>query len=233
LDLSPAYFGYGIIIGPTVNVYILLGAILGWGVLSPVAKYREWAPGPVSDWDHGSRGWILWTGMGLILGDTLVGLGWITMKPTLIRAYNKLRPIFRRNLDRSFSVNTVEQAPLLGNHSNEETGSDQNEGVSTENDWPKTSLISTALITWTACVLVIFYLLSISLAFSDVVSMGATIFSVVLIPIAGFMSIRALGETDNGASLAIGKSGADVSESKVVADDKLTMGCREAGTIDD
>jgi hypothetical protein len=47
-----------------------------------------WAPGSVGDWEngshgHGSFGWC----MGLILGDTIIGLGWITLKPLLLRAW--------------------------------------------------------------------------------------------------------------------------------------------------
>lgn len=53
---------------------MLVGAIVGWGILSPVAKHKGWAPGPVNDWDNGSRGWIVWVGMGLILGDSAIGL---------------------------------------------------------------------------------------------------------------------------------------------------------------
>ena len=52
LDISPAYVGYGIIIGPSVTAYMLIGAIIGWGILSPVAKYQGWAPGPVGDWEN-------------------------------------------------------------------------------------------------------------------------------------------------------------------------------------
>ncbi|KAF4440054.1 oligopeptide transporter [Fusarium austroafricanum] len=53
-DLSPAYLGYGIIIGPTINAYTLLGAVIGWGILSPLAKNCGWAPGPVDDFANGS-----------------------------------------------------------------------------------------------------------------------------------------------------------------------------------
>ncbi|KAH7019549.1 hypothetical protein EDB80DRAFT_676531 [Ilyonectria destructans] len=58
-DLSPACFGYGIIIGPNINASTFLGAVLGWGILSPIARHNGWASGPVGDWENGSRGWIL------------------------------------------------------------------------------------------------------------------------------------------------------------------------------
>jgi OPT family oligopeptide transporter len=49
LNPSPAYVGQGIIMGPATTLHMLLGAIIGWGILSPLAKHKGWAPGPVSD----------------------------------------------------------------------------------------------------------------------------------------------------------------------------------------
>ena len=46
--------------GPATTLHMLLGAIIGWGILSPLAKSKGWAPGPVEDWSSGSKGWIVW-----------------------------------------------------------------------------------------------------------------------------------------------------------------------------
>ncbi|KAL8926383.1 MAG: hypothetical protein Q9208_002926 [Pyrenodesmia sp. 3 TL-2023] len=59
LNPSPAYVGQGIIMGPATTLHMLLGAIIGWGILSPLAKNRGWASGPVDDWTSGSKGWIV------------------------------------------------------------------------------------------------------------------------------------------------------------------------------
>ncbi|KAF2788846.1 hypothetical protein K505DRAFT_341750 [Melanomma pulvis-pyrius CBS 109.77] len=90
-NLSPAYLGYGIIIGPSTNAYTSLGAILGWTMLSPLAKHRGWAPALVEDCDEGSRGWILWVGMGLILGDSAIGLSWFILNPFASWGWRELR----------------------------------------------------------------------------------------------------------------------------------------------
>ncbi|KAK0652760.1 OPT oligopeptide transporter protein-domain-containing protein, partial [Cercophora newfieldiana] len=71
-DSSPAYVAVGIIVGPATSIHMLLGAILGWGILSPIAKMKGWAPGNIENWDDGARGWIFWVGMGFILGDAAV-----------------------------------------------------------------------------------------------------------------------------------------------------------------
>ncbi|KAK5133542.1 hypothetical protein LTR08_007581 [Meristemomyces frigidus] len=45
LNPSPAYIGQGIIMGPATTLHMFLGCLVGWGVLSPLAKHRGWAPG--------------------------------------------------------------------------------------------------------------------------------------------------------------------------------------------
>ena len=48
--------------------------VVGWGFLSPLAKYYNWAPGPVGDMAIGARGWILWTSLAIMSSDSLVAL---------------------------------------------------------------------------------------------------------------------------------------------------------------
>jgi hypothetical protein len=56
---------------------VLLGAVIGWGILSPLAKLSGWAPGPVSDWETGSKGWIVWVSLAIMLADAVVSLGFL------------------------------------------------------------------------------------------------------------------------------------------------------------
>lgn len=48
--------------------------LVGWGILSPIAKFSGWAPGPVVDMTSGSRGWILWVSLAIMCADSLVSL---------------------------------------------------------------------------------------------------------------------------------------------------------------
>ena len=48
--------------------------IVGWGILSPISKYSEWAPGPVGDMATGARGWILWVSLAIMISDSIVSL---------------------------------------------------------------------------------------------------------------------------------------------------------------
>ncbi|KAF4507029.1 hypothetical protein G6O67_005706 [Ophiocordyceps sinensis] len=71
LNPSLAYVGQGIIMGAETTLHMTLGAVVGWGLLSPLARSKGWAPGPVDDWEHGSKGWIVWVSLAIMLIDTI------------------------------------------------------------------------------------------------------------------------------------------------------------------
>ncbi|KAI0667830.1 OPT oligopeptide transporter [Trametes maxima] len=71
---SLSYIGQGIIMGFPTTLSMNLGMLVGWGVLSPLAKHSGWAPGPVGDMTAGSRGWILWVSLAIMCSDSLVSL---------------------------------------------------------------------------------------------------------------------------------------------------------------
>ena len=155
-DLLPAYFGYGIIISPNVNICILVGAIVGWGILSPVAKRKGWAPGPVNDWDNGSRGWIVWVGMGLILGDSAIGLGWAIFKPYVKWAQRQFRA---QRLKRSRSQDLDERAPLIDDGLGTPHKDDTLDSAA-DDDWPYSSLVTQDLVVWTGAALILLYFIA-------------------------------------------------------------------------
>ncbi|KAJ2442030.1 OPT super [Coemansia sp. RSA 2440] len=72
---SPSYAGQGIIMGLPTCTWMVVGACVGWGILSPVAKHEGWAPGDVLDWKTGSRGWILWVSLAVMIAESTVSLG--------------------------------------------------------------------------------------------------------------------------------------------------------------
>lgn len=47
IDFSLGYVGQEIISGPAIPLHMLAEAIVGWAILSPVAKHNEWANGNV------------------------------------------------------------------------------------------------------------------------------------------------------------------------------------------
>lgn len=96
LNPSFAYVGQGIIMGPSTTIHMLVGAIVGWGILSPLAKYRGWAPGSINDWETGSKGWIVWTSLAIMLADAVVSLGYIAFTPIIKRGPSFLATVKQR-----------------------------------------------------------------------------------------------------------------------------------------
>jgi OPT oligopeptide transporter protein len=83
--LSPSFFGQGVITGPAIPLHMLIGAIIGWGFLSPLAKHQGWAPGEVDDWENGSR-FQRMDHMGecggiRLLADASIKLSWFFLRP--------------------------------------------------------------------------------------------------------------------------------------------------------
>ena len=72
LTLSPAFTAWGIVLDLSVACSMLLGAILGWAILSPLARNSGWAPGPIDSMETGVRGWLVWVSIGLLLGDATI-----------------------------------------------------------------------------------------------------------------------------------------------------------------
>jgi hypothetical protein len=83
VNLSPGFVGSGIITGLVTPLHMLAGSVVGWAILSPLAKSKGWAPGEVGDWEHGSRGWIMWPSLAALMTDCLIKLSWLVVKPTL------------------------------------------------------------------------------------------------------------------------------------------------------
>jgi len=71
---SLSYVGQGIIMGFPIALSMNAGMLVGWGILSPLAKLSGWASGPVGSMTNGSRGWILWVSLAIMSVDSLVSL---------------------------------------------------------------------------------------------------------------------------------------------------------------
>jgi putative OPT family oligopeptide transporter len=81
LYLDPMLLGAGILVGLRVSLSLVAGALVAWGLLAPWVKDQGWAPGPVMSYANGARGWILWTGVAIMLAEALtsLALSWRTI----------------------------------------------------------------------------------------------------------------------------------------------------------
>lgn len=120
---SPAYVGQGIIMGFQTTCGMIIGMIIGWFILSPIAKWKGWAPGETGDWKDGSEGWIMWISLSIMIADSIVSLGLIT--------YNSLNSIMKSSNSSNLNKSSGESSNLL---QNEATLDDNHSYSSTENN---------------------------------------------------------------------------------------------------
>lgn len=75
LDPSVLMVGFGAIAGLRIGISMLMGAILGWGILAPLALSHGWAqPGPPNEeaaWFAPLVEWLLWPGATLMVTASL------------------------------------------------------------------------------------------------------------------------------------------------------------------
>lgn len=82
LDPSVLMIGVGGIIGLRAGVSLLLGTIVSWGILAPIALDSGWAsPGkldPTAQWFGAINKWMLWPGVGMMVAASLTSfvLSW-------------------------------------------------------------------------------------------------------------------------------------------------------------
>lgn len=187
--MSPGMFGQGMIAGPVITGNMLLGAMVGWGILSPVAKLNGWAPGPIGSWESGSRGWILWISLTILVVDCLINMIG-TLGQWLFQA-RKQRPVELDDghLSRRFGVRPTGRTwyrLALG-----KGGAVFTPGT--------TSLVVGLLLATLLCTA------TTSFTFSSQISLGEIILAVLLALGLSVASIRALGTADNNPASGLGE----------------------------
>ncbi|KAK0635124.1 OPT oligopeptide transporter protein-domain-containing protein [Bombardia bombarda] len=223
LNPSLAYVGQGIIMGPATTLHMLLGAVVGWGILSPLAKNRGWAPGPVDDWENGSKGWIVWTSLAIMLADSVVSLGYLAARSAahylpharkVLEAggLNDFKALFVasgpsggytaiRNRDSAAgpSRGSVLSARRLSAESDGGDvwyDNDPKLKEEEEDDAPADQQISDRVVGIGLVLSIIFCIFCIHVVFGNLVPLYATVTAVFMALILSIMGVRALGETD-------------------------------------
>lgn len=200
--------------GPATTIHMLLGAIIGWAVLSPLAKYRGWASGDVGDWNTGSKGWIVWVSLAIMLADAIVSLGWLVLRPTIsyARFYGptfvqgvKHKGLRRHLIDmahpasRGYSPVNLND-PLTASDSTDadiqRTKSGRPFDDEENYDAPPHHLIGVKTTLIGLALSLAFCLFSVQYAFAGIIPAGLTILALVLALLLSIMGVRALGETD-------------------------------------
>ncbi|KAK8094411.1 oligopeptide transporter [Apiospora hydei] len=221
-DLNPslAYVGQGIIMGPATTIHMLIGAIVGWGILSPLAHNRGWAPGPISDWESGSKGWIVWISLAIMLADSVISLGYVAFRPVIqngpafvresIERYNQggIQNVFRSKHrgPRYSALNSDEADPRTSTGRRSSTsellpnpifdGQDEELRTWDEDDAPPEQLVGSKTVSIGLVVSILVCVASIHITFGDLVPLYANVIAILMALVLSIMGVRALGETD-------------------------------------
>lgn len=204
LNPSPAYVGQGIIMGPATTLHMLLGAIIGWGVLSPLAKHKGWAPGPVSDWTNGSKGWIVWISLAIMLADSLISLGWLVLRPLIALSrtyYPTVKETFHSHTWRELLTLKISKRQGYtslsdGTSINPTAAIKKHLNDSNEPDAPPEHLISTRTTLIGLVGSLILCIVAVHVSFPGLIPFRLTLLSLLLALLLSVMGVRALGETD-------------------------------------
>ncbi|XP_051146593.1 probable metal-nicotianamine transporter YSL7 [Andrographis paniculata] len=91
-DFSATYVGVGMICPYLVNVSLLLGAILSWGIMWPLIdkKKGDWYPVSEASGLHGLQGYKVFIAIAMILGDGLYNFVKVLSR-TFIGMYGQIR----------------------------------------------------------------------------------------------------------------------------------------------
>ncbi|CAL5871674.1 uncharacterized protein PFLUO_LOCUS5927 [Penicillium psychrofluorescens] len=204
LNPSPAYVGQGMIMGPSTCMHMLFGAVLGWGILSPLAKARGWAPGPVQSWKDGSKAWIVWISLAIMLADSLVSLGWLVIKPLVNRAPRWTAQLRSTRFGRWVALRL--QPSGIRDHSYISYSSLDSDharlddrvavGEEEDEDAPPSHLISTRTVMFLLPLTLILNVICMHVVFGDIISPLLSSLATLLAVLLSIMGVRALGETD-------------------------------------
>ena len=178
--------------GPATTLHMLLGAIVGWGILSPIAKSRGWAPGPVEDWNTGSKGWIVWVSLAIMLADSVVSLGWLILRPLMFYAPPYFKTLGERYRQGRLS-SLGDYTALAPSSTSDSKYSQDNQAA--EPDAPAHHLVSNKTVLILLFLSIILCIFAIRYVFPPI-PYGAIVLSIILALLLSLMGVRALGETD-------------------------------------
>lgn len=183
--------------GPSTSMHMLFGAVLGWAVLSPLAKHKGWAPGPVGDWEAGSKGWIIWVSLAIMLADSIINLGWLIVRTSyesFPRLASKLKSVRRNDSQRPGTpLHSNVRYSTLGLHSDRAAIHEEEGDL---NDAPPSELISNRTVAVLLPLALVFNVICMHIAFGDIITPFLSTLATLLAVLLSIMGVRALGETD-------------------------------------
>lgn len=198
----------------------LAGAIVGWGVLSPLSSHKGWAPGAPMDSDQGSRGkggpaqplcdrlkadriiasasgWILWISLAIMCSESIISL----LSLAVSNGISDIRYWLAARRERH-----AQYSPLNVNDpdSSTEAAHPREDNVDEEHE-PPSRLTPLSYVLWGLGGSTLLAIGVLWATFGRDISPWATCLAIVLGSIFAVLGIRALGETDLNPVSGIGK----------------------------
>jgi hypothetical protein len=176
--------------GPETTAHMLLGAIVGWAILSPLVKIRGWAPGPVNDWITGSRGWIVWVSLAIMLADSIISLVGIVVEP-LVQHFSRKKVQRRGSYQPLPSEEENDPGRLAGLRRRRLSGAVEEDEIP-EKDAPPEDLVPTTVVVGGLILSGILCIVATKVVFGQV-PLYATVVAFLLALVLSVMGVRALG----------------------------------------
>ena len=99
---------------PVAGVSMLLGAVLGWAILGPMARSEHWAPGDISSTVDGATGWVVWVALSVMMADSVTSLLILAVRSLLRRCRRPKRLVNpSRSIDDSLASPTTRSPAML------------------------------------------------------------------------------------------------------------------------
>lgn len=204
LTPSLSYVGQGMIMGPKTGLSMILGALFGWGILGPIANHKGWAKGPVDDWQTGAKGWLMWTSLAIMLGESLSSLSIVLFKSIKSFIQSRRRQVNRdeygvaassddASSDISSDVSSVTSSSVV---SSSEPASDIDPAPA-DQQVPRSWWLTGLIVSVVLCTAILAPLFSMPVYEPLIATLIACLTSV--------LAVRALGETDLNPVSGIGK----------------------------
>ncbi|KAF9199233.1 hypothetical protein BGZ49_010672 [Haplosporangium sp. Z 27] len=198
---SLSYVGQGVIMGFPTTAAMLLGCIVGWGILSPIATLNKWVTGPVSSSTDGARGWILWISLGVMIAESIVSLfGVVALSLVAHHRYSVKSKRFqeRRALLESRAAHDSDgHAREYHVHEDEEI---EDEDAPIDQLVPLKIWVCGLILSSSLCLILIW------VVFKDQhMPVYATLLALILGSLLAVLGVRALGSTDLNPVSGIGK----------------------------
>lgn len=161
---------------------------------------------PVDDWETGSKGWIVWISLSIMLADAVISLGYIVCRPIMMYGGDYAREAWNSILKTGGLKSSKGYTPIFEGGESIRRGSreiplafniaEEEEKDSAELDAAPEHLVSNRIVSIGLVISIVFCIFGIRVVFGDLIPIYLIVLAVLFALVLSIMGVRALGETD-------------------------------------